>query len=91
MKKETKLLRRQMKLLSRKSEECEAQDLSMLTKDMLSVNFALRQSAVQEKAKGGYDGEIRIKTRVDNSAIEKTMKNLKKASALADELDKKLN
>lgn len=38
---------------------------------------------------GKYDGEIRIKTRVDNSEIDKTMKKLKKASALADELAKK--
>ncbi len=38
---------------------------------------------------GRYDGEIKIKTRVDNSEIDKTMKKLKKASALADELAKK--
>lgn len=88
MNKETKLLRKQMELLSEKSKECEPQDLSMLTKDMLGINSALRNNAVC-KDKGGYDGTIRIKTKVDNSAINKTMKKLKKASALADELAKK--
>lgn len=90
MKKETKLLRKQMELLNRKSEECEPQDLSMLTKDMVNVNAALRNNAAR-KDNGGYDGTIRIKTKVDNSAINKTMKKLKKASALADELAKKLD
>lgn len=89
LKKVKKLLTRQMELLAEKSKDCEAQDLSNLTKDMLNISFELRQTAGQKKAKGEYDGEIRIKTRVDNSEIDKTMKKLKKASALADELAKK--
>lgn len=90
MKKVKKLLSRQMELLAEKSKNCEAQDLSNLTKDMLNISFELRQTAGRERNdKGENDGEIRIKTRVDNSEIDKTMKKLKKASALADELAKK--
>lgn len=90
MKKVKKLLIRQIELLAEKSKNCEAQELSNLTKDMLSISFELKQgTALAKKAKGKYDGEIRIKTKVDNSEIDKTMKKLKKASALADELAKK--
>lgn len=78
-----------MELISEKSKDCEEQDLSNLTKDMLNISFELRQTEGQKKCKGEYDGEIRIKTRVDNSEIDKTMKKLKKASALADELARK--
>ena len=90
MKKVKKLLIRQIELLAEKSKKCEAQELSNLTKDMLSISFELKQgTALAKKAKGKYDGEIRIKTKVDNSEIDKTMKKLKKASELADELAKK--
>lgn len=89
MKKVKKLLIKQMELLAEKSKDCEMPDLDNLTKCMLNISFELRQTAGQKKAKGEYDGEIRIKTKVDNSAIDKTMKKLKKASSLADELAKK--
>lgn len=57
---------------------------------LATVKNKLFSEKVSHKTDSGkYDGEIRIKTRVDNSEIDKTMKKLKKASALADELAKK--
>lgn len=78
MKKEKKLLRKQMELLGEKSRDCEAQDLSMLTKDMLGINFELRQESQEKKAKGGYDGEIRIKTKIDQSAVKRLSRGISK-------------
>lgn len=52
-------------------------------------NKIFSEPITHEMDSGKYDGEIRIKTRIDNSAIDKTMKKLKKASSLADELAKK--
>lgn len=76
-----------MELLVEKSKDCTGRDLSSCTQDIINISFELRQNLVQTKeSKGKYDGEIRIKTRVDNSEVNKTIKKLKKASKLAEKL-----
>lgn len=87
MKKAKKLLISQMELLVEKSKDCTGRDLSSCTRDIINISFELRQNLVQTKeSKGKYDGEIRIKTRVDNSEVNKTIKKLKKAGKLAEKL-----
>lgn len=77
MEKEKELLCKQLELLAEKSKDCEASDLSMLTKDMLNISFELRQESAQvRKTKDGYDGEIRIKTKIDQSAVKTLSKRI---------------
>lgn len=79
MKKEKELLRKQMQLLGEKSKDCEAPDLSVLTKDMLNISLELRQRSGQVgDGKDSYDGEIRIKTKIDQSAVKKLSKRISK-------------
>ena len=57
---------------------------------LATVKNKLFSEKVSHKSDSGkYDGEIKIKTRVDNSEIDKTMKKLKKSSALAEGLAEK--
>lgn len=77
---ERTILHNQMKLLAEASQSCEPAELSRLTQDMLAVHYALDK---EPTGKGEYDGEINIKTKIDNKAV-------KKFSAHVDKLNEKL-
>ena len=90
---ERAILHNQMKLLAETSQSCEPAELSRLTQDMVAVHYALSK---EPTGKGEYDGEIRIKTKIDRKAVkkfskqvDKLNKKLKKSASLTKEIGSK--
>lgn len=85
MKKIRKILVKQLALLAEQSKDCDTSELIALTNEMQGICFELRQRPLKSK-KGDFDGNIRFKTKIDNSELDKTVKKLKKAAKLAKKL-----